>query len=219
MPRQSRIVLPGYFHHVTQRGNYQQSIFLSNQDRAVYLKYIDENAQQYGLNIYAFCLMDNHVHFIVMPINHDALAKTFRVGHQRYSLYVNKRGNQIGHLWQSRFYSCVLLGEHIPRAIRYVERNPVRAGLVSHPNEFTWSSAKARSGKKYNIILLSDINKHITIDSWKKFLSVDDTPADLDEIRKNTSQGKVLGDLPAVQTLEQQTKRKLLFTPKGRPKK
>ncbi len=219
MPRRARIVLPGYFHHVTQRGNYQQNVFLSNQDRAVYLKYIDENAQKYGLNIYAFCLMDNHVHFIVTPISKDSLSNTFRVAHQRYALYVNKRGRQLGHLWQSRFYSCILLGEHIARAIRYVERNPVRAGLVNKPEDFLWSSARSHFGKRYRIISLTDIPKYITVESWKKYLTSEDAPEDLQEIRANTLQGKAFGNVNSIEILEKQIDRNLVFCPQGRPKR
>ena len=145
MPRQARIVLSGYLHHVTQRGNYRQNIFFEDQDRVVYLKYFNENAQKYGVQVYAFCLMDNHVQFIVKPLAENSLAKTFRVTHQRYSLYLNNRLKQFGHRWQSRFYSCVLLGEHIAKAIRYVERNPVRAGMVQVPWQYVWSSARAHS--------------------------------------------------------------------------
>ena len=102
MPRQSRIVMPGKLHHVTQRGNYRQNVFYDDQDRAVYLRHIDQNAKKYGVKIYAFCLMSNHVHFIVKPENRDSLAQTFRVTHQKYALYLNKRLKEFGHRWQSR---------------------------------------------------------------------------------------------------------------------
>ena len=91
MPRQARIVMPGNLHHVTQRGNYRQDIFFEDQDRVVYLKYLNKNANQYDLDIYAYCLMDNHVHFIVKPNDYNSLAKVFIVTHQKYSLYINSR--------------------------------------------------------------------------------------------------------------------------------
>ena len=156
MPRTARIVIPGCLYHVTQRGNYRQNVFYEDQDRAVYLKYIEEYAGKYKLGIYAFCLMDNHVHFIVKPHNLDSLAKTYRVVHQKYSLYLNRRLKEYGHRWQSRFYSCIVLGSHIPKAVKYVERNPVRAGMVEQPWHYAWSSARAHIGKSYKII--SSIN-------------------------------------------------------------
>jgi len=181
MPRQARIVLSGYLHHVTQRGNYRQNIFFEDQDRAIYLKYLNENAQKYGVQIYAFCLMDNHVHFIVKPIEKNSLAKTFRVVHQRYSLYLNNRLKQFGHRWQSRFYSCVLLGEHIVKAMRYVERNPVRAGMVQMPWQYAWSSARAHLGKKYKIITLSNIDDNYHVGSWKNYIAKEDSLEDINK--------------------------------------
>jgi len=219
MPRQARIVLSGYLHHVTQRGNYRQDIFFEDQDRVIYLKYLNENAQKYGAQIYAFCLMDNHVHFIVKPLAEDSLAKTFRVTHQRYSLYLNNRLNQFGHRWQSRFYSCLLLGEHIAKAIRYVERNPVRAGMVQSPWEYAWSSARTRLGKKYNVITLNNIDNDYHIDSWKNYITKEDTQEDLFDIRQSTQQGKAAGPVSNIQKMEMIVKRKLFVSSRGRPLK
>jgi putative transposase len=219
MPRQARIVLSGYLHHVTQRGNYRQNIFFEDQDRVVYLKYLNENAQKYGVQIYAFCLMDNHVHFIVKPLAKDSLAKSFRVTHQRYSLYLNNRLKQFGHRWQSRFYSCVLLGEHIAKAIRYVERNPVRAGMVQVPWQYAWSSARARLGKEYKIITLSDIDDECHVSSWKNYIAEEDRQEDMLDIRQSTQQGKAAGTLSIIQNTELIVHRNLLVSTRGRPLK
>ena len=127
MPRCARIVWPGELHHITQRGNYRQNVFYEKQDRVVYLKYLEENARKYGLKVYAFCLMDNHVHFIVKPEARDSLAKALRVTHQRYALYLNKRLKEYGHRWQSRYYSCVLMGSHIARG-RYAMLRIIQSG-------------------------------------------------------------------------------------------
>ena len=219
MPRQARIVLSGYLHHVTQRGNYRQNIFFEDQDRVVYLKYFNENAQKYGVQVYAFCLMDNHVHFIVKPLAENSLAKTFRVTHQRYSLYLNNRLKQFGHRWQSRFYSCVLLGEHIAKAIRYVERNPVRAGMVQVPWQYVWSSARAHLGKKYKIITITDIEEDYHIGSWKNYIANEDIQEDMINIRQSTQQGKAAGPLSSIQNMEMIVNRKLLVSNRGRPLK
>jgi putative transposase len=192
MPRQARIVMSGQLHHITQRGNYRQNVFLEDQDRVVYLKYFNEYAQKYGLFVYAFCLMDNHVHFIVKPMANEALAKTFRVTHQRYSLYLNKRLNQFGHRWQARYYSCILYGDHIVKALRYVERNPVRAGMVNLPWEYVWSSAGAHMGKEQKIITLSDLGEYYPVSSWREYVSTEDEQEDVFNIRQSTRQGQIM---------------------------
>ena len=163
--------------------------------------------------------MDNHVHFIVKPLTEDSLAKTFRVTHQRYSLYLNNRLKQFGHRWQSRFYSCLLLGEHIAKAIRYVERNPVRAGMAQAPWQYAWSSARARLGKKYKIITLSDIDDNFHVDSWKKYIAQEDSQEDIINIRQSTKQGKAAGPLSNIQNMEMIVHRKLLVSNRGRPLK
>jgi putative transposase len=187
MPRQARFVQVGKLHHVTQRGNYRQNIFF---ERVVYLKYINENAKKYGMSIYAYCLMDNHIHFIVKPKNREALAKVFRVTHQRYSFYINKRLELYGHRWQSRYYSCVVLGSHVKKAIRYVELNPVRARMVKFAWEYSWSSVRAHMGTDYKIIELSDISDVLDVPSWKKYLMEEESQKELKQLRDSTLQGE-----------------------------
>lgn len=219
MPRQARIVIPGYLYHVTQRGNYKQDIFEEDKDRIIYLKLVQEYSEAYAADIYAYCLMNNHVHFIVRPRAKESLARTFCVAHQRYSLYFHQKRQTKGHLWQERFYSCVLHGSHLPKAIRYVERNPVRACMVRNPWDHTWSSAKAHLGLEYKIIKLADIKEHLTVPSWKEFLLSEETPEDLNQIRKMTLRNSAVGPIEFIQALEQKLQRKLLPGPTGRPRK
>lgn len=219
MPRQGRIVLPGQLYHVTQRGNFRQKVFFDDQDRAMYLKYIQEKATMYHMDIYAYCLMDNHVHFIVKPIYEHSLAYVFRVTHQQYSLYLNKRLNQFGHRWQSRFYSCLLLGAHISKAIRYVERNPVRAGMVQKPWQYSWSSTRAHLGQSYKIITLADISSYVCVSSWKEYLSQEEDQEDINNLRKGTFQGKAFGSKEDIEEVEERTGIKLSIVNKGRPRK
>jgi putative transposase len=134
--------------------------------------------------------MKNHVHFIAKPAFEDSLAKTFSVTHMRYAHYLNSKRKQNGHLWQGRFYSCALGSEHIYRAVRYVERNPVRAGIVKYPWDFKWSSASAHLGKSYNVIKLADIRSYVIVESWKQYLMEEEVNEELEDIRKMTRQGK-----------------------------
>lgn len=219
MPRQARFVLPGELYHVTQRGNYRQKVFFDDQDRAVYLHYLQENALKYGLHIYAYCLMDNHVHFIVKPDYEHTMAFCFRVTHQKYSVYINKRLKQFGHRWQSRFYSCLLLGDHIPKAVRYVERNPVRASLVAKPWHYAWSSARAHVGHSYKIITLTDISEYISVSSWREYLTQEEDAQEINELRCGTLQGKAFGSKEAINTIEQHLGRRLVILSRGRPSK
>ncbi len=218
MPRQERIVLAGELHHVTQRGNFRKDVFIDDQDRAVYLKYVDENAKEYGLWIYAFCLMDNHVHFVVKPINAHALAKTFRVTHQKYSSYFNKRLKEFGHRWQARYYSCVVLGDHRSKIFRYVERNPVRAGMVKTPWDYPWSSARHHLGKNYQIITLADVKEYVDVPSWKNYLMKEEEEEELKALRLSTSQGRIYGPVEDIQDIQKNLSQKLLPRPLGRPK-
>ncbi|MCL0086503.1 transposase [Thermodesulfovibrionales bacterium] len=113
MPRITRIVAVGLPHHITQRGNYRQNVFLDDNDRKHYLSWIHEYSTTYSLSLLAYCLMDNHVHFIAIPKREDSLAKTFNTSHIRYSHYFNKKIKTTGHLWQGRFYSCILDEPHL----------------------------------------------------------------------------------------------------------
>ena len=118
--------------------------------------------------------MDNHVHFIVIPRKEDSLAKVFSISHMRYSQYFNKKRSASGHLWQGRFYSCVMDENYLLTALRYVERNPVRAGIVRKPWRWKWSSAGEHSGLEKRIIQLENITTLIdtTKDEWKEYILI-----------------------------------------------
>jgi putative transposase len=143
MPRTARIAIPDVPHHITQRGNNRQDVFFVDDDRQVYLSLLKEQADKYGLEILGWCLMTNHIHLIGRPAGEDSLAKALGRTHFRYTQYINRFHGRSGHLWQNRFYSCPLGREHFWQALRYVEQNPVRAGLVRQAWKYPWSSAAA----------------------------------------------------------------------------
>ena len=146
MPRVARIVVPGVPHHVTQRGNNRQTVFFSDDDRRFYLALLKENSERFRLPVWAYCLMPNHVHIVATPADEDSLAKGIGRTNFRYARHINRLRRRCGHLWQNRFYSCALEEVHLWWAVRYVERNPVRAGLVRLPWRYGWSSASAHLG-------------------------------------------------------------------------
>ncbi len=166
MPRISRAVAVGYPHHIAQRGNYQQHVFEDEEDYIQYLQWLKEYSQKYSLKIWAYCLMNNHVHFVCMPMKDDSLARTFNTLHMRYSQYFNKKKKVTGHLWQGRFYSSSLDERHLYAAIRYVENNPVRAKIVEKPHEYKWSSARAHVYRRIDHVLTNDCYLGKEIKNW-----------------------------------------------------
>jgi putative transposase len=118
-------------------------VFYSRRDRLVHLQLLKENCARTRLRVLAYCLMPNHIHLVAVPEEEDSLAVALRQTHGRYAQYFNARKARCGHLWQNRFYSCPLGPTHLWRAIRYVEMNPVRAGIETRAWEYEWSSAEA----------------------------------------------------------------------------
>ena len=141
MPRRSRIVVPGCAHHVTQRGNHRADVFRDDADRFHYIRLLHEHATAHDVWLWTYTLMTNHIHLIVVPQSATALSEAFRNAHSIYGRWFNKKYGLSGHLWQGRFYSCVLSESHLWAAVRYVERNPVRAGIVDRAEDYRWSSA------------------------------------------------------------------------------
>lgn len=146
MPRRNRCVLPEIPCHITQRGVDRREVFSEDQDRLTYLSLVQQNLAETGVRILGYCLMGNHVHLIAVPAREDSLSILFRRVHGRYAQYYNARYGRSGHLWQNRFFACMLGPKHLWSALAYVERNPVRAGMVDEAAEYRWSSAAAHLG-------------------------------------------------------------------------
>ena len=141
MPRKQRLVFAGIPHHITQRGNRREPVFFSYDDRQCYLEWLTQYSQQHGLEILAYCLMTNHIHLVAVPETIDSMHLVMRPLNMRYAQRINRAFGWYGHLWQGRFYSSPLDDAHLWQALRYVERNPVRAGMVQYARDYTWSSA------------------------------------------------------------------------------
>ena len=127
MPRRPRLILPGFSHHVTHRGNRHADIFCEEADYCFYLEKLSRYLRKYPLRLYSYCLMTNHVHLIPVPESRSALSLCLHDLHGLYADYFNRKYRLSGHLWQERFFACVLDESHLWNAFRYVERNPVRA--------------------------------------------------------------------------------------------
>ncbi len=141
MPRRARIVFPGIAVHIIQRGNYRADCFFSDEDRAFYLFHLRKLLPRTRCGLHAYCLMTNHVHLLATAEEGDGCAKLMKGIGQLYSQYVNKRYGRCGHLWEGRFKSCLVQSEdYVLMCYRYIELNPVRANLVSRPDQYLWSS-------------------------------------------------------------------------------
>lgn len=146
--RNTRIVVPGLPHHVTQRGNRGDTVFFCDDDYALYRDLLAERCRKAGVACWGYCLMPNHVHLILVPAHPDGLARALGETHRRYTGFVNARARQTGHLFQSRFGSVAMDEDHLLAAVRYVSLNPVRARLVRRARDWRWSSVRAHLAGK-----------------------------------------------------------------------
>ena len=182
-------------------------IFFSDADRAEYLRQLSEQGLRFGVEYIAWCLMTNHVHLVAIPKEGKSLALGVGEAHRRYTRFVNFREGWRGYLFQGRFHSFPLEGSYLPGAVRYVLRNPVRAGLVKRPWDYRWSSAKWFVGEQEDDLLAvpSDVLADIT--ERRSFLLQEEDS--LAEFRKHARTGRPLGSESFLADLEQRTGRVL----------
>lgn len=146
MPRRARLLLPGVPLHVIQRGNNRQACFFADEDYRFYLEWLAHYAKQAGCRIHAYVLMTNHVHLLCSAARRDGVGALMKALGQRYVQYVNRTYRRSGTLWEGRFRSCLVQEEdYLLACHRYIELNPVRAGMVEHPAEYAWSSYRANA--------------------------------------------------------------------------
>lgn len=154
MPRLARIVLPHTPHHIVQRGHNRQTVFVSDDDYNYYRENLIYFKREFGCRIYAYCLMTNHVHLIVDPgKNPESLALLMKRVAGRQTRYVNKLEDRSGSLWEGRYKSSIIsTKEYLPACCRYIELNPLRAGMVTDPVHYHWSSYKAKISEKRDLV-------------------------------------------------------------------
>lgn len=219
MPRSSRFVLPDVVHHVVARGVNRQRIFANGFDKAKYLKRFAKVAEEEKVLIHGYCLMDNHVHWLVTPTTAHGLARVFLRVHTWWAMVYNQKHNRVGHLFQSRYQSAALSESHYWSALRYVELNPRKAKLVRQAEDWPFSSAKAHvNGNPDPHLPLVPVvtRKRFNANDWRTFLrAIDDSH--IQAIRAATKTNRPCGDLPWIQRLEKQHRRKLAPSPPGRP--
>jgi putative transposase len=141
MPRRARIAVAGFPWHIVQRGNNRSLCFFSDSDRLVYLERLELVANKFGCAIHAYCLMSNHVHLLLTPEESDAPGLMMKHLGQFYVQYINRAYERSGTLWEGRYKSCVAQDDaYLLSCYRYIELNPVRAGMVAYPEDYAWSS-------------------------------------------------------------------------------
>lgn len=209
MPRKARVVVPGMPHHITNRGSRRFDVFRDEADRLLYLQLLHESCKRFLLRIWAYCLMTNHVHFIAVPEHPDSIGRTFHRTDGAYSKRFNAKNGFVGHLWQERPFSCVLAESHLWNAVRYVERNPVRAGMVLRAPDYRWSSARAHCGGEMGVLLHPAWTAQSVIPNWSEWLAGTDDPEFEPLIRERTFTGRPCGDDEFIRSIELSTGRDL----------
>jgi putative transposase len=209
----ARVVVPGYPHHVTHRGNRRENVFFSDGQRQQYLAFLKDYAHKAQMEVWAFCLMSNHVHLIVTPRREDSLARGVGLAHRRYAAWLNRQEKLSGHLWANRFFSTPLDDTHHWAAVRYVERNPVRAKMTAKAEDYPWSSAAAHVLGREDDLLAPSRPYPGPVEDWGRWLSEPEEEEDMEGLRLATRTGRPCGSDGFVRMLENLLARTL------RPKK
>lgn len=220
MPRIARIIAAGHPHHITQRGNNRATVFFDDDDRQTYLNLLLKYTRKYNVALWAYCLMNNHVHLLAVPETDTGLARGIGMTNMLYTQYVNRKLDQSGRIWQNRFFSCIVeSNQYLWSVARYIERNPVKAGLAVHAHEFRWSSAAAH--------VTGSSDPLLTGESWlgaeerngyAEFLCGEDEELDAG-IRSATRTGRPFGSAQFIDTMEFSLNQRLRPGVPGRPRK
>lgn len=220
MARKTRLAVPGLPHHVTQRGNDRQAVFLSDDDRKRWLDLFFERCTQWQVEVHGYCLMTNHVHLVVTPARPDDLSGLMCRTQSDYARIFNLLRGRCGHLWHERFYCAPLAEMDAMRALAYIEMNPVRVGMVRHAVEYPWSSARAhvRGLDPEQRLSFGLWSRYSTPERWREVLSHGVT----EEAWKEKFRRATLRNLPCapesfIKELEQRTGRPLESPRRGRP--
>ncbi len=211
-------VLENHSHHITQRGVRSMNIFFNDEDRHYYLEQLKEKCRENEVQINGNCLMTNHVHLILTPLYESGLSFAVGETHKAYSRRINFRTGTRGHLFQSRFFSCALDEQYYVTAMRYIERNPVKAVMTRVAWTYPWSSAAYHIGLKKNDYLIEDSDHMLgTKEQWKELLK--SQPEEFKYFRERTRTGRPCGSEAFFKLAEKMTGRELIPRPAGRPRK
>ena len=192
-------------------------MFFGKSDYEKYKDLMVEWCALAGVEIWAYCLMTNHIHMVAVPEEADSLSRGIGEAHRRYTRMINFRKGWRGYLWQGRFASFPMDEQYLYAAVRYIELNPVRAGIVENPLEYEWSSARAHAQGEQDILLTQ--TEVLDTSKWEEFLQGEISEEEYEAIRKHENTGRPLGSENFITKLEKQLGRILHPQKGGRPKK
>ena len=227
MPRRPRIIVPGIPLHIIQRGNNRQACFFAEEDNLFYLDWLAEYAKITDCHVHAFVLMTNHVHLLLTPEKAESAGNLLKRLGQRYVQYVNRTYKRSGTLWEGRFRSCIIQQqEYLFFCQRYIEMNPVRAGIVDYPGEYRWSSYQANGqGNGFDFIrphyLYQDLGRTDAKRqmAYRELFRNEFEPVEIDTIRKATNGNFALGSDRFQQEISEMLGRRVTPGKAGRPGK
>jgi len=227
MPRRARLSLPNIPLHIIQRGNNRQACFFADVDYRLYLDWLTEHADQAGCRVHAYVLMTNHVHLLISADRGEAPGALMKALGQRYAQYVNRTYQRSGTLWEGRFRSCLIHDEtYLLACQRYIELNPVRAGMVSHPADYRWSSYRANAQGEtdtlvkphslYEALGLDDASRQV---AYRELFRYELEPGLVDAVRRATNGNFALGNERFAAQVSAALGRRVLPGKPGRPRK
>lgn len=225
MARLPRLTLPGYPHHIIQRGNNRQAIFASTADYLMLLDLLDENAKKFGVALHAYVLMGNHFHLLATPQTADGLPQMMQAVGRRYVRYFNDSQQRSGTLWEGRYRSTLIQAErYLLACMAYIDLNPVRAGLVAHPRDYPWSSYGHYSGQRMD----KRITPHPLVwalgntpfareAAYADMVQAGISPVQQTALTDSALSGWALGEPDFVAELQKRTERRVVKSSAGRP--
>jgi putative transposase len=228
MPRNARVIISGYPHHIIQRGHNREAVFASDDDYLYYLANLLEWKENFGCKVYAYCLMPNHVHLIVDPgPDERSVSLLMKRVAGRQTRYRNKREQRTGTLWEGRFKSSpISTNDYLMACCRYVELNPVRAGMVTGPDGYRWSSYRVRAGAvqqkwvdfdPHYLSLAASAKKRQ--EKYREFIQGTIQEEEMVQIRRAIQRGQLTGSNTFIEEIEAKLGRRIEFRGPGRPKK
>ncbi|MCW9014219.1 MAG: transposase [Gammaproteobacteria bacterium] len=225
MPRRARMYLAGLPYHIVQRGNNREACFIEVENYLYYLELLREVSARYGMSLHAYCLMTNHIHLLVTPGTNTTISNTMKVVGSRYAQYINKKYNRTGTLWEGRHKSSLVQSDkYFLICSRYIELNPVAAGMVKSPEEYKWSSYHFNawgdagwltSHEEYNKL---GNTREIRCSSYRELFSTHISDVDSVNIRKSVHYCQPTGDDRFKQQVESRYNITLGQMKRGRPR-
>ena len=225
MPRKPRMYLPDVPCHVIQRGNNREASFFTVRDYQFYLECLRDASQRYGVLVHAYALMTNHVHLLMTPIKKHSISSVMQSIGRRYVQYINQTYRRTGTLWEGRHKASLVDEEnYLLTCMRYIELNPVRANLVSHPSEYRWSSYRCNANNEENKLIFRHgtyealgLSREERAQAYRSLFNLELEPDDVTLIRKSAMFSMPVGNSRFKKQIEKVLKRKIGYSQRGRP--